>query len=291
MPADEAVAADTDKLTAFMRGWSLEAAHPTAAEIDGLRKIAPAGTHVYVPAVPHQPAIRIVEAAAQLRAAGFEPVPHVAARNYADAAELENILRRACAAGVRRALIVAGDRDQPAGPFADARSVFESNLLQRHGIAHIGISGYPDGHPRISADTLDRALTAKLAAAERAGLRVTIVTQFCFEPERIIAWLRRLRGLGIGLPVKIGVAGPSSVATLLRYASRCGVRASARALVRHAKSMRGLIGRSAPDDLLSALAEAHAREPRGEVTPHLFSFGGVVATARYASEAVAGKLD
>ena len=267
---------------ALMRGWSLEAAHPTDPEIQQLRTIAPAGTHVYVPAVPHQPAARLAEAAAQLRAAGFEPVPHIAARDYADAAQLGDVLQQA---GVRRALIVAGDRDQPAGPFGDARAVIESGLLQRHGIAQIGISGYPDGHPRIAPDVLDRALSEKLAAAERAGLGVSIVSQFCFEPERILAWLRRLRAAGIALPVRIGIAGPTSVAGLLRYAARCGVRASARGLARRAGSLRGLLGHAAPDDLLAALADAQMQGGLGDVSPHFFSFGGVVATASYARAA------
>ncbi len=271
---------------AFMRGWSLEAAHPTAAEIHALREIAPAGTQVYVPAVPHQGAARIIEAAIGLRAAGFEPVPHLAARNYADAAELEDVLRRGVAeAGVRRALIIAGDRDRPAGPFADALAIIESGLLQRHGIEQVGISGYPDGHPRIADDLLDRAMQAKLAAAERAGLRAGIVTQFCFEPERIVAWLARLRASGVALPVRIGIAGPAGIAALLRYAGRCGVRASARGLARHAKSMRGLIGHAAPDDILDALAGAQASATLGDITAHFFSFGGVVPTASYARAA------
>jgi methylenetetrahydrofolate reductase (NADH) len=267
---------------AFMRGWSLEAAHPTDGEIHELRAIAPAGTHVYVPAVPHQPAARSIDAAVKLRAAGFEPVPHIAARNYADTAQLEDVLRRV---DVRRALIVAGDRDRPAGPFGDALAIIDSGALQRNGIEHIGISGYPDGHPRIAPDVLDRAMAAKLVAADRAGLRVYIVTQFCFEPEPILAWVRRLRASGIALPVKIGMAGPTSVAGLLRYATRCGVRASARGLTRHAGSLRGLVGQAAPDDLLTALAAAQARGGLGDVSPHFFSFGGVVATASYARAA------
>lgn len=274
--------ADAREGVAFMRGWSLEAAHPTDLEIQELREIAPPGTHVYVPAVPHQPAARLSEAAVKLRAAGFEPVPHIAARNYADTIQLEDVLGRA---GARRALIVAGDRDQPAGPFGDALAIIESGLLQRHAIEHIGISGYPDGHPRIAPHVLDRALSAKLIAAERAGLRVSIVTQFCFDPARILAWLRRLRASGIMVPVKVGMAGPTSVAGLLRYARRCGVRASARGLMRHAGSLRGLVGHAAPDDLLTALGGARAWGGLGDVSPHFFSFGGVVATARYARAA------
>jgi methylenetetrahydrofolate reductase (NADPH) len=280
--------ADAREGAAFMRGWSLEAAHPTEAEIQGLRGLVPPGTQVYIPAVPHQPAARIVDAAVKLRAAGFEPVPHIAARDYVDVVQLEDVLRQA---GARRALIIAGDRDRPAGPFGDALAIIESGLLQRHGIMQIGISGYPDGHPRIAPATLERAMVEKLGAAGRAGLPASIVTQFCFAPERILAWLRRLRAMGIEVPVRIGMAGPTSIAGLLRYAKRCGVRASARGFARHAGSLCALAGHATPDDLLIALGEAHARGGLGDVAPHFFSFGGIVATASYARAAAAGWPD
>jgi methylenetetrahydrofolate reductase (NADPH) len=87
------------------------------------------------------------------------------------------------------------------------------------------------------------------------------------------------------LPVRIGIAGPASVAGLLRYAARCGVRASARGLARHAGSLRSLLGHAVPDDLLAALADARMSGGLGEISPHFFSFGGVVATASYARAA------
>ena len=41
----------------------------------------------------------------------------------------------------------------------------------------------------------------------------------------IVAWISRLRDFGLEQPVRIGLAGPTNLATLLRYARRCGVRA------------------------------------------------------------------
>lgn len=266
---------------AFARQWSLEAAHPSVAEIDALAAAAPSATEVYLTAVPNQPRRRVVEAAARLRAAGLEPVPHVAARSFADAAELEAFLRAVRDAGVTRALVIAGDRDD-AGPFPDALAVIASGLLQQHGIRRIGIGGYPDGHPRIAAATLGRALADKLAAARDGGLDARIVTQFCFDPDAIVSWLQKLRADGVAVPVRIGIAGPTSVASLLRYAARCGVRASARGLARNA-SMRGLIGQAAPDMLLRALGER--LHGLGPAAPHFYSFGGVALTAEYARRA------
>jgi len=187
-------------------------------------------------------------------------------------------------------LVIAGDRDKPAGTFLSALEVIDSGLLQRHGIVEIGISGYPDGHPRIATHDLERALTAKIAAANATGLAVHIVTQFCFDAAPILAWIVRLRAFGIEEPVRIGLAGPTNLATLLRFAQRCGVKASAQALARQAGLVRQLFSMTTPDGLVRTLAEAHAAARLGEVALHLFSFGGPTATARWADAVSAGRF-
>src|SRR5258705_11733701 len=67
----------------FVQSFSIEATRPTAAEIDVLAAIAPKGTRVYVSAVPTRPTQEVLDSAIRLRAAGFSPVPHVAARMFA----------------------------------------------------------------------------------------------------------------------------------------------------------------------------------------------------------------
>ena len=166
---------------------------------------------------------------------GFEPVPHLAVRAFADVTEIDRFLARLAAeAGVRQVLVIAGDRDPPAGSLRGALDVIDSGLLQRHGIREVGIAGYPEGHPRIPGHELDRALADKIAAAETTGLALHIVTQFCFDADAIIGWIRRLRDFGHDTPVRIGLAGPTSLPTLMRYAGRCGVAASLQGLARHA---------------------------------------------------------
>ncbi len=267
----------------FMRGFSLEATRPSAQEVAALADIAPAGTRVYVSAVPTRAPEEAIDAAIRLNAAGFEPVPHLAVRNFAGTQALDDFLNRVSGeAVVKRVLVIAGDRDQPAGEFRSAIEVIDGGALQRHGITEIGIAGYPDGHPRISQQDLDRARADKINAAETTGLAVHIVTQFCFDPQAITSWIGRLRGFGLEHPVRIGLAGPTNLATLLRYAQRCGVRASAQGLARQTGLMRQLFAMSAPDALVRALAKARADGRLGDVAPHFFSFGGLARTARWA---------
>jgi methylenetetrahydrofolate reductase (NADPH) len=276
-------------ISAFMRGYSIEATRPKADDVSALGGIVPAGTSVYISAVPAQRADEAVAHAARLKRSGFEPVPHLAVRAFASAVEIDRFLARLSSeAGVRQVLVIAGDRDPPAGSVRSALDVIDSGLLQRHGIREIGIAGYPEGHPRIPGRELDRALADKIAAAEATGLRLHIVTQFGFDAEAIIGWIRRLRDFGHDTPVRIGLAGPTSLPTLMRYATRCGVAASLQGLARHAGMMRHLFTMSAPDAIVRALAVEQER--LGDVRPHFFSFGGLLRTARWASAVEHGQI-
>lgn len=285
-------AADTTKaIAAFMREVSIEATRPAADDVAALRAAAAPGTHIYLSAIPSRPPEEVVEAAVLVRAAGLEPVPHLAVRNFASGEALGHLLSRLTAeADVRRLLVIAGDRDAPQGPFRGALEAIDSGLLSRHGIDEISISGYPDGHPRIADHELERVLAAKIDAAEQTGLKVSIVTQFCLDAGPILAWVRRLRDHGIDHPVRIGLAGPTSLTTLMRFAKRCGVRASTQGLARNAGLMKHLLGASAPDGIVRTLADANRDGELGDIAPHLFSFGGIGATARWAATVAAGRI-
>jgi methylenetetrahydrofolate reductase (NADPH) len=261
---------------------------PTANEIASLTAILPPGTQVYLTAVPGAGERSQIEAAAGLRKAGLEPVAHIAARRFASAVQLDELLRGLRGeADMTRLLVIGGDVDT-SGPFTDALAVIQRGALREHGFEEIGISGYPEGHPKIPLSRIEAALDQKIAAARVAGLRVSIVSQFSFSPDSVLAWLRQLRACGITVPVKVGMAGPASVAGLMRYAKRCGVSASLRGLM--AGTGRGLIGHvtgfAGPDDIIAALEAAGDLNAR----PHYFSFGGAVETARYACEAAAGRI-
>jgi methylenetetrahydrofolate reductase (NADH) len=278
-------------IAAFMRAGSLEATRPNADDVAALKAAAAPGAHVYLSAVLARPQEEVVAQAKAVREAGLEPVPHLAVRNFASADALRNFLDRLNGeAGVRRLLVIAGDRAEPAGPFRGALEAIDSGLITRSGIEAIGIAGYPDGHPLIAEYELDRLLAAKLEAARQTGLEVDIVTQFCLEAPPIVAWLRRLRDHGVDHPVRIGLAGPTSLSTLMRYARRCGVRASTRGLARNAGLLKHLLGAAAPDGIVRALVDANRNGELGDIAPHLFSFGGIGATARWAAAAGAGRI-
>jgi methylenetetrahydrofolate reductase (NADPH) len=283
-------AGSTDTITTVLGGFSLEATFPKPAEIDALKRTAPAGTRVYLSCLPNRTPEKLVEYAANIRDAGFEPVPHLTARAYEDRALVDRLLGRLVAeAGVRSALVIAGDRDDVAGPFTSALDLIESGALEQHGILEIDISAYPDGHPKIDDAALRRALADKIAAAGRRNLKLNITTQFCFDPDHILAWLRGLRAEGIAFPVRIGVAGPASVPALMRFALRCGVRASVRGAF-NPKMMQLFGGVATPDTIIRTLAEAPDRAQLGPYNIHFFSFGGLAPTADWATAASRGNF-
>jgi len=269
----------------LMRDWSVEATLPKASDIETLAAEAPPGTPVYLSALAKNHGAGMIADAAAVRRAGLDPVPHIAVRNYESAAELETVLKRfRDEADVRTALVIAGDRDRPAGPFDSALSVIASGMLEGCGIEEVGVSGYPDGHPRIDGDRLEEALAAKLEAAGKAGLGLHVVTQFCFDAQAIGDWLRAIRAGYPGLPVRIGLAGPAGAATLLKFALRCGVKASARGLRRNLSVMGGLMGEATPDGIVDALAAMPLDAWEEDAALHFFSFGGIGRTAKWAHE-------
>jgi methylenetetrahydrofolate reductase (NADPH) len=282
---DAPLPAAVARIASLMAGFSIESTRPTDADIAALSVLA-RGTQIYVSAVPNRPAEDSISAAVRLRAAGFEPVPHIAVRNFASASALDDFLARLQGeAEVRRALVIAGDRSE-CGPFKRAHDAIDSGVFRRRGIRSIGIAGYPDGHPRIGPDELHRALAEKIAAAEATGLAVEIVTQFCFDARTILDYVARLRAFGFDHPVRAGLAGPASLSPLLRYASRCGVRASAQALAQRAGLIRQVFAMAVPDDLIRSLADATP----AHVSVHFFSFGGLGGTARWAQAVADGRV-
>lgn len=278
------------RIAQFAAGASFETTQLSATDLAEVKASVPAGAAIYVSAIPARPLAEQIETARQLRAAGFDPVPHLAARNFTSAAAMEEHVRRLVGeAGAQRALVIAGDRPQPAGALTDALAAIDSGVLQRCGIGEIGISGYPEGHPSIDEGALARALDAKLAAAEQGGLTLRLVTQFTMSTPPILAWITRLRSRGIDKPISVGLAGPTSLKTLLRFARICGVQASARGLARNTGLVKNLFGASTADPIVRVLAEAAG--DLGDIAPHFFSFGGLAQTARWVGAVAAGRIE
>lgn len=274
-------ASDRGALAGLLSGFSVEV---TSRDVAAVLDSAPQGAEIFVANLPKDGGDLLVDAAARLRRAGLTPVPHIVARKIANLRELEDLVARlAGEAGVDRVLALGGDRDEAAGPYRESLALIESGVFERHGISHVSLACYPEGHPRISGPALDIALRYKLGALVQRGLQARLVSQFAFTPEPIVAYAKQLRAAGIGAPLRVGVAGPAPRTTLIRYAMRCGVGASLRALTERRGAVGGLFSGETPESLLRALAVACRDDPSlGIEGIHFFTFGAPAKSVEWA---------
>lgn len=284
MTAQAAVAPDAvgdhANLARLFGDVSLEMTAKDIEQIDALAARMPAGTMVSVTFLPGENFASRTDAAAAVHRHGLKPVPHLSARRLTSEGELEGFLDAlAQRIELRHVFVVAGDLPQPAGPYDDALSIIRSGLLEKYGVKHVGISGYPEGHPDIDAPKLWQALADKHDELTARGLDYSIMTQFGFDADPILTWLEEVRARGIDKTVRVGVAGPASIKTLLRFAARCGVGASASVMKKYGLSITKLLGSAGPDPLLADLAAGLDPARHGSAALHFYPFGGLTKTA------------
>jgi methylenetetrahydrofolate reductase (NADPH) len=260
----------------LLRDCSFEIAARGHARLANVQSQIPKGTVISIAFLAGNTVPILVQAAASVRQLGFTPKPHIAARRLSSGEELAHLLGELRAeANVDRAFVIAGDAPNPLGPYDDALAVINTGLLAEFGIKRVGISGYPDGHPEISDELLWNALLRKSAALARQGHEVELITQFGFDAAAIIRWLGQVRRRDVDAEVRIGIPGPATVKSLLHFAARCGVRASAAALAKYGISLTRLLGTATPDRLLRELAVGISAEAEGQVRLHFHPFGGL----------------
>ena len=124
------------------------------------------------------------------------------------------------------------------------------------------------------------------------NLKLHIATQFTFDAEAIIAWDERLTHAGITLPAHIGIAGPTPLPKLVKYAMACGVGASLNSVMKNMTAMAKLARlATTPDEMLTGLVRGGAARGSSRIVqPHFYAFGGVAATARWIRAVIDGRF-
>jgi len=255
-----------------------------------IAELLPAGTPVYVNHLPRHELPHTLAALVALREAGLEPVPHIAARRVASRLQVRAFLDQAVrVAGVAKALLIAGDVSVPVGPYADGAALIRDGVLAESGLQQVGLPGYPEGHPQVPTAALNAALGQKLALLAEQRLAAYVVTQFSFAPHRIVEYCADLARRAPSVPVYVGLAGPTTPRRLIKFAQRCGVSASLRAL--QAEGMRAvrLFTHVDPGAQLTAIARhASSGGASNVVGVHIYSFGGVTPTATWMNAQITG---
>ncbi len=255
------------------RNASVEIIPSTAHKIDDFRELMPLGARVFVPYLPRAEFADCIPLAARLRNEGMEPVPHIAARRLRSRAELTDTLAALREqVNLRQVLVIAGDPEEPCGPFENSMAVLETGVLEQYGIETIFVGGQPEGIPGVSGEAVSDALDWKYAYAKQSPAEFRLVTQFVLDPDNLMEWRRNIAERGINLPLHVGVAGPTSLKTLMKFAGLTGAKASFRAMRKYGVKLTRLSDTAVPDDLIHQLAD----ETDGATVHgiHVYTFGG-----------------
>jgi methylenetetrahydrofolate reductase (NADPH) len=267
----------------LVAGGSLEMSPGHAADAAAIAALLPAGTPVYVNHLPGRALDASLPTLVAVHRAGLAPVPHLAARRIHSRAQLVSFLQQAMAqAGVRKVLLIGGDDANAVGPYADGLAVLRDGALAECGVRELALPGYPEGHPRVAQEVLEHAFDEKVRLAQAQQLGLSVITQFSFAPARIIEYCNDLWRRWPGLPVYVGMAGPADAVTLLKFAQRCGVSASLRAMGAQGMGAVRMFMHTDPGDQLSAVAQYRLRHDDCNVVGvHLFSFGAAAKSAAW----------
>ncbi len=278
-------------IAALARGASVEAMTCDLGQLDEAAQWLPKGSTVSIPWLRSDTRDDRVAAARAVRAAGFAPLPHIAARGLFDAADADCLLRRLRdEADVSQLVLIGGGGLKPSGDLESALELLARSRPGRLGYRTVGFGGYPEAHPTIPSAMLDDELDTKIAVAQDAGLDPFVITQFAFAAQPIMQWLQRFRDRCNDAPVRIGLAGPASLRTLLGYARICGIGPSSRALVNNGASIARLLTDATPAPLVRMLAAGGIAEEFAPVGLHFLSFGGLEHTVRWVAQVAAGSI-
>lgn len=262
------------------RDASIELNVQELADLEASRALLAPRTRMYISHLPKQRWDETFEACAKVSAAGFDPIPHLPVRLIEKEATLDRVLDAVVRSGAREVLLIAGDYVRALGPYSQVSDVLRAGKLKQHGISRVSFAGHPEGHPTIGPEDIRRAQLEK--AALTAPFETTFVTQFFFEADPFLRWAADIRTQGIKRARLIaGLAGPASIPAILKFAKRCGVGPSIRALIGRPGAIGKMLGEHGPEAVMRDLGAAYEHDPATFDGLHFFCFGGYLRTCEW----------
>ena len=281
----------SDHLKDFLTDFSIEVMPSTASKIENFKEILPQNTRVYIAHIEGVPIEEMVQTAKRISNEGFAVMPHFPARIIKNKSTLEEWIKTyQDEAGIDQALLLAGGATNPHGVFENSMQLVETELFEKYKFKNLHFAGHPEGNKDIDHDgsskNVDEALLWKQKFNERTDIEVAITTQFCFEADPVIKWANSLIDNGINIPIHIGVAGPATLQTLIKFSIACGVGASLKVLQKRAKDVKKLLLPFEPNDFLETLAKHKKENPNFNISNiHFFPLGGINANATWIKNA------
>ena len=281
-----------ESIAQLAREASIEINVQDLRQLDASRVYLPEGKRVYISHLPKQTWDDTVAACRAVSDAGFDPIPHIPVRLLDGVSTLDRVLDTLTRkARTKEILLVAGDYPLAVGPYSIVADVLESGRLDRHGLRRVSLAGHPEGHPTVPLSEIRRAEIEKAMLAEQAGLQATFVTQFFFEAQPFLDWVGHTRAAGVDARLIGGLSGPAGVATLFRFALRCGVGPSIRALGARPTAFARLFGEHGPEAVMRELVDARSTGAADFSGVHLFCFGGYLRTCEWLHRIANGRFE
>ena len=280
------------RLIEFARAASTEISTMDEKVVPELVGVLPKGITIYVAHTPKASLDDVVRVAVQVQRLGFRASPHIVARRLESERALRTALGQLTQGGVEQVLLVAGDPPNPPA-YKSTLEVIATGAIEQAGIKVASVAGHPEGHKHVDDAELLAALKYKQAWGERSGVRVQIATQFSFDADINCRWAKSLEQQGIQLPISIGVAGPTPITKLIKYAVACGVGASLNKVMGNLTAMANLARMAVGADQMF-VAMLRGCEQHGVtriVRPHIFAFGGVLPTAKWLRQVQDGQFE
>ncbi|NNN11920.1 MAG: 5,10-methylenetetrahydrofolate reductase [Acidimicrobiaceae bacterium] len=244
---------------------------PTKSVGDQVEQLISKDVTIAVTASPVKGLDSTFELAERLCDAGFNVVPHLSARLVVDEKHLAEIVARLTERKISDVFVPAGDADPPAGKFDSSLSLLEALDQMGRPFDRVGITGYPESHPKISDDVTVQAMWDKRHYASY------VISNLCFDPTIIRHWVERVRKRGVKLPIYLGVAAPIDRTKLLDVASKIGVGESTKFLTKHAAWFlrMGTPGGYSPNRLLQRIGSTLTTESSLIEGLHIYSFNQI----------------
>ena len=277
------MSASLKQISSLLNGFSTEVTPTSASKVNNFQEHLSLGTSVNVTFLAGSNLKDTVQVCKRLNEEGFNPVPHIVARNFENTRALEIFLDLLVStAYVCEVLVIAGDIARPLGPFSDSLQILNSGLLEKYQIKKVGVAGHPEGSPDIGKDKLANAISDKNNWAKNSDMEAYITTQFCFEVPSIITWEKNIRKDGNKLPIHIGIPGPATLNTLIKFATMSGIGPSIRVLTRQTKNLTKLVFTQDPFNIIEGIAFAKLQDPDCLIEHlHFYPFGGLAKTTAW----------
>ena len=168
---------------------------PAASTEEAVLEWVPASLPVTVTASPAKGLGPTLDLTQKLTDLGYRVIPHLSARLVRSDAHLAEIVARLTGCGVDDVFVPAGDADPPAGRFDSALSLLDRLAEMGSPFSRVGVTGYPESHPKIDDDITIQAMWDKRHHA------TYLVSNLCFDPVTLRKWIARVRARGITLPM------------------------------------------------------------------------------------------